>query len=145
MSGSDIAMCDFKLSSATNNADQFICTDRYASAWALPVVDTEQDITTVSTESVFDSVNIIVNLKVTFERKLNTGDPNNGQDHTIYSNIDSVWAWGKIVSNSEQYHGNAVSDRGTWNQRIVRINNAIASISFTLATIVGFIMMPIIF
>ena len=78
---------------------------------------------------------------------MKTGDSNNAQDVDIYSNIDSIWAWGTIVSNSEQYHGSAAANRGTFNQRIVRVvyKNALASLTMTLAAIASLLIMPIMF
>jgi hypothetical protein len=48
MVGSDIVMCQFKFSGESAQ-DVFICTDRYASAYAIPPLDTTDDVDDVLT------------------------------------------------------------------------------------------------
>lgn len=66
-------MCQFKFS-GVNAADVFSCSDRYASAYAIPPLDTSDDVDDVETLKTFDDVTKTCTLVATFKRKLNTGD-----------------------------------------------------------------------
>lgn len=73
MTGSDIVMCQF-IFSGVNAADAFLCTDRIANVYAIPTLDTDDDVDDVATVKTFDTVAKTCDLSATFKRKLNTGD-----------------------------------------------------------------------
>lgn len=95
MINSDIVICSFKYTA--QSTDKFVCTDRYASASNVePSLDTTDDITDVSTTTVYTSSTSKVALTAVFQRKLNTKDTNSGQDYTIGDGdtFDAIWANG---------------------------------------------------
>lgn len=104
MVGADMVMCQFTFS-GENAADVFICTDRYASAYAIPPLDTTKDVFDVETLKTFNSVTKTCSLSATFKRKLNTLDTS-GQDYKLRNGdtIDAIWAWGYIQSNLPNGH-----------------------------------------
>lgn len=103
MLGTDIIMCQFLYSG--KDTDKFVCTDRMANAYAMPTIDTQDDVHDVLTQTEYDPVTKTCELAATFKRKIDTKDPN-GQDYIIRDGemLDAIWAWGYIYSNTPNGH-----------------------------------------
>ena len=134
MVGSDIVMCNF-LYSGVSGSTKFQCTDRYASGYSQPVLDSQDDVDDVSTNKLFDTGAQTVTLEATFERKLDTGDANDyylrdGGTH------DAIWGYGQIFSNTPNSHGTSNRDAFRMRQFSVSADNILLCGLISLFSIV---------
>ena len=118
MSGSDVVMCSIRYTGVEND-DQFICVDKYASAWQEPPNDSQNDVVTIGTEKLYDTTFKKATLAAVFERPFTTTDTVDDYQFDIPETIDAIWAWGAVTSGSIQGHGSDASkNRNTFQMRL---------------------------
>ena len=144
MADSDIVICTLRFY-GEDAGDEFVCTDRYANDNAMPLADSVQNVTYISTSTMYTSSIKRAEFSVTFDRPL-SADTTTGEDYQLENGQSSpaIWAFGRMSSGTISSHrlGN---DRGTFDMGLSYINTGANRLFgrmflYTLTLFLGFLL-----